>query len=92
LKEQLNQLDRSIASGERFVQSSTSRELNAAYAAAAGRESRLRAAVGEQTARLLAEKRAGIQYNIYKREVDTNRQLYDALLQRYLSGTGHAVG
>ncbi len=83
LKEQLNQLDRSIASEERFIQSSASRELNAAYAAAAGRESRLRAAVGEQTARLLAEKRAGIQYNIYKREVDTNRQLYDALLQRY---------
>ncbi|MDZ4811288.1 MAG: polysaccharide biosynthesis tyrosine autokinase [Pseudomonadota bacterium] len=24
-----------------------------------------------------------IQYNIYKREVDTNRQLYDGLLQRY---------
>ena len=83
LKEQLNQLDRSIASEERYVQSSNSRDLNAADAAAAGRESRLRVAVDEQTARLLAEKRAGIQYNIYKREVDTNRQLYDALLQRY---------
>lgn len=83
LKGQLNQLDRSIASEERYVKNSTRQELNAGYAAAVGRENRLRAAVDEQTARLLTEKRAGIQYNIYKREVDTNRQLYDALLQRY---------
>lgn len=83
LKEQLNQLDRSIATEERYVKSSASKELGAGYTAAVDRENRLRTAVGEQTQRLLAEKRAGIQYNIYKREVDTNRQLYDALLQRY---------
>ena len=34
-------------------------------------------------ARLVSEQRGkGIQYNIYKREVKTNRQLYDNLLQR----------
>ena len=34
-------------------------------------------------ARLVSEQRGkGIQYNIYRREVETNRQLYDNLLQR----------
>lgn len=31
----------------------------------------------------LAEQDRGVRYNILKREVDTNRQLYDGLLQRY---------
>lgn len=31
----------------------------------------------------LAEQNRGIQYNILKREVDTNRELYNGLLQRY---------
>ncbi|KQN36469.1 hypothetical protein ASG37_12735 [Sphingomonas sp. Leaf407] len=31
----------------------------------------------------LAEQDRGVQYNIFKREVDTNRQLYESLLQRF---------
>lgn len=31
----------------------------------------------------LAEQNRGVRYNILRREVDTNRQLYDGLLQRY---------
>ena len=43
--------------------------------------------LGEQMARLRTEvldlQGRSIQYNIFKREVDTNRELYDGLLQRY---------
>ncbi|MEP9404186.1 polysaccharide biosynthesis tyrosine autokinase [Sphingomonas sp. VNH70] len=44
-------------------------------------------AIESQVARLksatLAEQDRGVQYNILKREVDTNRQLYESLLQRF---------
>ena len=40
-----------------------------------------------------SQNRANIQYNIYQREADTNRQLYDALLQRYKEiGVAGSVG
>ena len=32
---------------------------------------------------LVGQQRDSIQYNIYQREVDTNRELYNALLQRH---------
>lgn len=76
---QLRALDTSIAREEQRVQSSRTSE----YGEAVEREERLRAQVEELKALMDGQQRASIQYNIYQREADTNRQLYDALLQRY---------
>ena len=52
------------------------------YSAAVRRENLVQQALGEQQEQvsLIAEK--SVQYNILKREVDTNKQLYEGLLQR----------
>ncbi len=47
------------------------------------REDELRSRVDGLKRQLDTQNRAGIQYAIYQRDADTNRQLYDALLQRY---------
>lgn len=46
-------------------------------------EAQLAATVGRLKGTTLAEQQLGIRYNILKREVDTNRELYNGLLQRY---------
>ena len=46
-------------------------------------EEALAANVGQLRSTALNEQGRRVQYNILKREVDTNRTLYDALLQRY---------
>jgi capsular exopolysaccharide synthesis family protein len=67
--------------------------LRASYDAAAARERMLRGRVENLESDLLDLRRRTIQYNIYQREVDTNRQLYDALLQRYKEiGVAGGVG
>lgn len=53
------------------------------YRAAAGRENELRAKVNSLRANVLDLRNRGIGYNFLQREVDTNRELYDALLQRF---------
>jgi capsular exopolysaccharide synthesis family protein len=53
------------------------------YRAAAGRERDLQAKVSQLRAQVLDLRNRGIGYNFLQREVDTNRELYDALLQRY---------
>jgi polysaccharide biosynthesis transport protein len=61
--------------------------------AARQREAQLQAQVNRLTGRVLDFRRRSIQYNILQREVDTNRQLYDALLQRYKEiGVAGGVG
>jgi len=72
-------LDNAIAVEEGRVKES----FETAADAARQRENSLRARVDGLLGRFDAENRANIQYNIYQREVDTNRQLYDSLLQRY---------
>lgn len=79
LRQQMTVLDRSIATEERRVRESFGTE----YQAARAREEDLRRRVDAMMGRLSTENRASIQYNIFQREVDTNRQLYEALLQRY---------
>ena len=51
------------------------------------KESLLKDALGEQKKLSLKMKENSIQYNIFKRKVDTNKELYDGLLQR-LKETG----
>lgn len=79
LQRQIATLDGSIAAEERRILTA----IDATYDAAVRREAALRSRVDALLGRLSGENRAQIQYNIYQREVDTNRQLYDTLLQRY---------
>ena len=79
LQEQIAELDDAIAREEGRVRQSTRSD----YQAALEREQDLQARVNELTQRLSSQERDRIQYNIYQNEVDTNRELYDGLLQRY---------
>lgn len=89
LASQVAQLDSSIAREERRVRES----LRTTYRESVVREQTLGAKVEGLKAGLLDLRRRSIQYNIYQREVDTNRQLYDGLLQRYKEiGVAGGVG
>lgn len=79
LQSQISDLRTSIAQEESRVQTSRANE----YRQAAARENELRERVSGLKGQLSDQNAASIQYNIYKREADTNRQLYDSLLQRY---------
>ena len=57
--------------------------VKAEYDAAVQQESLLKAQLDELRDRALTVDSRSIDYNILRREVDTNRQQYDALLQRY---------
>lgn len=52
------------------------------YESSLRRESLLRQSFEQQKARVMTMKEKAIQYNILKREADTNRELYKGLLQR----------
>lgn len=89
LKSQLDQLDRSI----RREESRVSGSLQTDYAQALDRERTLRARVEQLKGNFLEVRRRSIQYNIYQQEVDTNRALYDGLLQRFKEiGVAGGVG
>lgn len=79
IQEQISALDASISREERRILSATSSD----YRSAVKREAELRDRVEALQTELGKEQQNSIQYNIYQREVDTNRQLYDGLLQRY---------
>lgn len=88
-RSQLAQLDRAITTEERRGASA----LREAYDAGVKRETDLRDRVTGLKTALLDTRRRSIQYNIYQRDADTNRQLYDALLQRYKEiGVAGGVG
>lgn len=58
-------------------------ELQGEYQAALRAEAQLGAQVSGAKGEVQTERGRSIQYNILQREADTNRALYDALLQRY---------
>ena len=67
--------------------------VSSTYQEALRREENLRDRVDEMQSSLLDLRRRSIQYNIYQRDVDTNRGLYDSLLQRYKEiGVAGGVG
>lgn len=89
IQNQIDQLDRSISREEGRVFGSVQAE----YREAVQRENALQARVNELKASYLDNRRRSIQYNIYQQEVDTNRALYDGLLQRYKEvGVAGGVG
>ncbi|KQX19530.1 MULTISPECIES: GumC family protein [unclassified Sphingomonas] len=86
---QIKSLDEAIARETARV--GNSRSLS--YQEAVKRENDLRDQVAALKGRLDKQQHDAIQYNIYQREADTNRQLYDALLQRYKEiGIAGSVG
>ena len=67
--------------------------LKANYEAALTQENQLNAKLKESKQTVLGGQDSSFQYNLLKREVDTNRQLYDSLLQRYKEiGVAGGVG
>jgi len=79
LKRQIDEVDRQLARQTGSVVSS----LKANYDAAVQREANLQAQVDGLKDSVLDLRSRSIQYNIYQRDADTNRTLYDGLLQRY---------
>lgn len=89
IQSQIDQLDRSIGREEGRVSGS----LQADYRESVERERALQARVESLKASYLDLRRRSIQYNIYQQEVDTNRALYDGLLQRFKEiGVAGGVG
>ena len=79
LKGQIDELQRQIGQETGSVRASVKAE----YDAAASQEQMLKGQIASLRDQALDVDGRSIQYNILKREVDTNRQLYDGLLQRY---------
>lgn len=89
IQSQIDQLDRSIAREESRVSGS----LVADFREAKQREDALKTKVDQLKSSYLDLRRRSIQYNIYQQEVDTNRSLYDGLLQRFKEiGVAGGVG
>jgi capsular exopolysaccharide synthesis family protein len=79
LQGQIDAVDKQIASALGDVRSSVRSE----YEAALAQEQLLTQELATLRSQTLDVDSHSIEYNILKREADTNRQLYDALLQRY---------
>lgn len=93
LRERMDAISRSIASEAGNVKSAERDTLRAAFIAARGREQQLLAQVNSYRSNVLDLRSRGIQYNILQRDLDTNRTIYDALLQRFKEiGTAGGVG
>ena len=78
-KAQIAELDRQIGA----IASGVRQSIGNQYRVAAGQEAALSRNVNSLKAATFAEQGKGVRYNILKREADTNRNLYNTLLQRY---------
>jgi capsular exopolysaccharide synthesis family protein len=78
MREHINQIKKRISSETKKVVSSVEKD----YEAALKREKYLESAFEKQKQKALDLNNHSVQYLILKRETDTNKQLYNALLQR----------
>ena len=93
LRSRISELDRQIGIETAKVAGGRSSSLLADYQAAASAERALQGRVAGLKGSVLNLRGRSIQYTILQREVDTNRALYDALLQRYKEiGVAGGVG
>jgi succinoglycan biosynthesis transport protein ExoP len=93
LRSRINELTKQIQAEAGNVAGGRSNTLLAEYQAAAAEERSLQARVNQLKGAVLNLRGRSIQYTILQREVDTNRSLYDALLQRYKEiGVAGGVG
>ncbi len=83
LRSQISELERQIGTEQARVSSSVTQDLGGRFSQALATERSLQARVEALKAQLLGEQGRSIQFNILQRDVDTNRALYDALLQRF---------
>jgi len=79
LRQQIAELDKQLSKQGSVVLDS----LRAAYQAAAQRQSELQAQVDSLKNSVINLRGRSVQYNTLQRDADTNRELYNALLQRY---------
>ncbi|MHB8474457.1 MAG: GumC family protein [Gammaproteobacteria bacterium] len=79
LKRQIDEVQKQVVAELATIRGSVKAE----YDAAALQEKMLESKLARLRAQTLDVDSRSIQYNILKRDVDTNRQLYNALLQRY---------
>ena len=78
-KAQIAELDRQIGAIAAGVRQSVGNQ----YRVAAGQEAALSRKINGLKEQTFAEQAKGVRYNVLKREADTNRSLYNTLLQRY---------
>ncbi len=89
MRAQMDEIDRQIAAETQTVKES----LHAQYQVALRQEQSMQSQVNGLTSGVLDLRNRSIQYNILQREVDTNRTLYNGLLQRYKEiGVAGGVG
>lgn len=89
LESQINELQNKIEQET----SAALKGLKATYEAALAQEKLLNAKLRESKQVILGAQDRSFRYNLLTREVDTNRQLYDSLLQRYKEiGVAGGVG
>ena len=79
IKNKIAEIDRQLAAEVLTIKAS----FKAAYESSSNQEGEMRKQIETLKAEVLDLQKRSIQYNILKREADTNRSLYDGLLQRY---------
>ncbi len=79
ISNKIKETDKQLAAEVNAIRNS----LKGAYEAALTQENEMKKHVEELREEVLDLQKKGIQYNILKREVETNRGLYNSLLQRY---------
>lgn len=79
LNSQIAEIDRQLAAEVKTLKES----YKAAYEQSLDQENEMKQRVRQLKADALDLQKRSIKYNLLKREVDTNRSLYDGLLQRY---------
>ena len=79
IRSQIEQIDKQLDAEVKLIKSG----LTAAYEAARDKESMLQAQVDQLAKSVLEVQGSTTNFTLLEREVETNRQLYDALLQRY---------
>ena len=83
LRSKIEALDRALTAETGVLAGGGATTLLADFRAAAAEERQLQAQVNQLKNSVLDLRGRSIQYNILQRETDTNRSLYDALLQKY---------
>ncbi|MFM7083437.1 MAG: polysaccharide biosynthesis tyrosine autokinase, partial [Hyphomicrobium sp.] len=79
IKSKIDEIDRQISAEIKTIKDS----LKASYETSLQQETEMKGRIESLRTELLDLQKRSIQYNILKREVDTNRSLYDGLLQRF---------
>ncbi len=79
IKNQIDEIDRQLAAEAQTIKDS----LKAAYESSLAQEDEMKKRIEVLRQDVLDLQKRSIQYNILKREVDTNRELYASLLQRF---------